>query len=62
MDMDSLNGDVHSVNLLTIIASESYDEFSKKLQKEIAEDVTDRPCLVNVDLFTNREIKDIYGK
>ena len=61
MDMDSLNGDVHSVNLLTIIASESYDEFSKKLQKEIAEDVSDRPCLVNADLFVNRKIEDSYG-
>lgn len=61
MDMDSLNGDVHDVNLLTIIASESYDEFSKKLQKEIAEDVSDRPSLINSDLFINKTIKDVSG-
>ena len=33
---------VHDVNVLTVIASESYDDFAKKLQTEIAEACGDR--------------------
>ena len=53
-DVDVLgeNG-VHDTNLLTIIASESYDSFAKKLQTELAEAVTTRPLKVTAQLFEN---------
>lgn len=57
-DGDALgNEGVHDVNVLTIIASESYDDFAKKLQTEIAEAVTTRPKHVNAQLFTGLKIK-----
>jgi type III restriction enzyme len=42
MDENVLGSDVHNVNVLTVIASESYDSFAKGLQAEIAETVVDR--------------------
>ncbi|WP_337412252.1 DEAD/DEAH box helicase family protein, partial [[Ruminococcus] torques] len=39
MDRSFLGQDVHRVNTLTVIASESYESFVKGLQSEIAEDV-----------------------
>lgn len=43
MDENALGDDVHAVNVLTVIASESYDSFAKGLQTELAEAVADRP-------------------
>lgn len=43
MDENVLGEDVHKVNILTVIASESYDQFAKGLQSEIAESIGDRP-------------------
>lgn len=43
--------DVHHVNVLTVIANESYDSFAKGLQSEIAEAVAERPRKVEPNLF-----------
>lgn len=40
MDAGVLGDDVHNMNILTVIASESYDSFSKSLQREMAEEIT----------------------
>ncbi len=61
MDTNALGNDVHNVNVLTVIASESYDSFAKGLQSEIAEAVADRPKAVTADLFVNKIIKDAAG-
>lgn len=61
MDTSVLGSDVHSVNLLTVIASESYESFAKGLQNEMAEAVGDRPVKVTTDLFVGRIIKDNVG-
>lgn len=61
MDVNAVGNDVHNLNVLTIIASESYESFAKGLQSEIAQTITDRPHAVNVDLFVNKVIKDING-
>lgn len=37
MDANILGSDVHNINVLTVIASESYDSFAKALQSEMAE-------------------------
>ncbi len=36
-DTNVLGNEVHNINVLTVIASESYDSFAKGLQDEIAE-------------------------
>lgn len=60
-DANVLGSDVHNVNILTVIASESYDSFAKGLQSEIAEAVADRPRAITVDLFVGKVIKDSKG-
>ncbi|MBR1736179.1 MAG: DEAD/DEAH box helicase family protein, partial [Firmicutes bacterium] len=61
MDTGTLGNDVHNVNVLTVIASESYDSFAKGLQKEIAEAVANRPIAVTTELFAERTVKDESG-
>lgn len=61
MDVNVLGNDVHNVNVLTVIASESYDSFAKGLQSEIAEAVADRPRAVTAELFVGKVIKDDKG-
>ena len=61
MDANALGADVHNVNILTVIASESYDSFAKGLQSEIAEAIADRPKRITVELFNGKIIKDING-
>ena len=61
MDTNVLGNDVHNINVLTVIASESYDTFAKGLQTELAEAVADRPRAVTVDLFVGKVIKDEHG-
>jgi len=61
MDTNLLGEDVHNINVLTVIANESYDSFAKGLQTELAEAVADRPRMVTIDLFKNKVIKDKAG-
>lgn len=61
MDTNILGEEVHNINVLTVIANESYDSFAKGLQSEIAEAVADRPVRVTIDLFMNKVIKDTNG-
>jgi len=61
MDTNVLGNDVHNINILTVIASESYDSFAKGLQTEMAEAIADRPRAVTADLFVGRVIKDDQG-
>jgi len=52
-DGDVLGDAVFDINILTVIASESYDDFAKKLQTEIAEACDSRPVVVTATLFTD---------
>ena len=61
MDFNVLGNEIHNINVLTVIASESYEKFAKGLQGEIAEAVAYRPKAVTATLFANREIKDDKG-
>ncbi len=61
MDTGVLGNDVHNINVLTVVASESYDEFAKGLQSEIADAVGDRPRAVTAELFVGRTITDTNG-
>ena len=62
MDTNVLGKDVHNVNVLTVIASESYDSFAKGVQNEIAEAVADRPRAVTAELFVGKVIQDDKGQ
>lgn len=61
MDENALGADVHNINVLTVIASESYDKFAKGLQAEIAEAVGNRPRQVTEILFENARVQDKDG-
>ncbi len=61
MDSTVLGNDVHDINVLTVIASESYDSFAKGLQDELAEAVANRPKVVDLDLFIGKTIVDEQG-
>lgn len=60
-DANVLGNEVHNINILTVIASESYDSFAKGLQSEIAEAVADRPRAVTAELFVGKVVKDSGG-
>lgn len=61
MDANVLGNDVHAVNVLTVIASESYDSFAKGLQSELADAVAGRPVAVTADLFKGKVLVDVSG-
>lgn len=48
---------VHKVNVLTVVASESYENFAKGLQTEIFETLSSRPRKANKDYFKGETIK-----
>lgn len=56
--------EVQQVNTLTVIANESYENFAKALQSELAEAIKNRPKQINVALFNGRELTavDANGK
>ncbi len=62
MDANVLGNDVHAVNVLTVIASESYDSFAKGLQTELADAVTGRPVAVTADLFKGKVLVNARGE
>ena len=57
MDSNELENEFFDYNTLTVIASESYEDFAKQLQKEILESLSDRPTKLTVEA-----IKDIVLK
>lgn len=61
MDANILGNDVHNINVLTVIASESYDSFAKALQNELANAVAGRPVAVTAELFKGKVIRDVNG-
>ncbi|MBQ9691463.1 MAG: restriction endonuclease subunit R, partial [Eggerthellaceae bacterium] len=47
---------VHEVNVLTVIASESYHQFTESLQSDIREGLHDRPRAVSENFFTDKHV------
>lgn len=45
---------VHDINVLTVVASESYKDFVAGLQREIAESLSSRPRQANEEYFTGK--------
>lgn len=53
-DADVLGEHVFDTNILTVIASESYEDFAKALQTEMAEACSDRPIIITPNLFAGK--------
>ena len=52
---------VHQVNVLTVVASESYKDFVAGLQKDISESLSERPRVANEAYFTGKVLKTETG-
>jgi len=52
---------VHQVNVLTVVASESYKDFVAGLQKDISESLSDRPRVADEEFFTGKVLKTETG-
>lgn len=57
MDVETLGSSVHDINVLTVVASESYADFVKDLQNDMAENLYDRPQKISAEIFEGKEIK-----
>jgi type III restriction enzyme len=61
-DFELVGDQVHELNKLTVIASESYEAFAKGLQKEIADSLKDRPQKAEVDYFMSKLLTNEKGE
>lgn len=61
LDEEILGDQIHDINKLTVIASESYEHFAKGLQSEIAETLKNRPVKAEVSFFSNKIVHDDRG-
>ncbi|AMG87409.1 type III restriction-modification system endonuclease [Bordetella bronchiseptica] len=52
---------VHEVNVLTVVASESYKDFVAALQKDISDSLSERPRVANEEYFTGKVLKTATG-
>jgi len=52
---------VHDVNVLTVVASESYKDFVSALQKDISESLSARPKFANEEFFTGKVLQTATG-
>ncbi len=53
--------DVHEINRLTVVASESYEQFAQDLQSEIAETLSERPQKVDQNFFLGKVLEAPNG-
>ncbi|MGK5095161.1 hypothetical protein WDW89_24520 [Deltaproteobacteria bacterium TL4] len=53
---------IHEINLLTVVASESYKDFTAGLQKELSESLSARPRKADEAYFTGKVIKTPEGE
>lgn len=53
---------VHQTNILTVVASESYKDFVKALQKDISDSLSERPKNADVAYFTGKVLATESGE
>lgn len=61
-DFELIGDQVHELNKLTVIASESYEAFAKGLQSEIAATLKDRPKKAEVKFFIGKMLVNERGE
>jgi len=52
---------VHQVNVLTVVASESYKDFVAGLQKDISDSLSERPWIADENYFTGKVLRTETG-
>ena len=52
---------VHHINVLTVVASESYTDFVTGLQKDISESLSERPRVADIEYFTGKILQTDDG-
>lgn len=57
MDEHVLGSEVQDVNKLTVIASDGYKDFVSSLQKEISDDLYDRPTIATAEYFEGKRVR-----
>lgn len=57
MDAELLGEEVHEVNRLTVIANESYADFTRALQSETSEVLRERAVKATVDYFKGKQLR-----
>lgn len=57
MDVQSCGDSVHEINVLTVIASESYKNFVSELQSDIKAVLYDRPAVATNEYFKGKYVK-----
>ena len=61
LDKETIGEDVHNINVLTVIANESYENFAKKMQDELVEDCKYRMDKLKAESFIGRTLKTTQG-
>lgn len=61
-DFELVGDQVHDINILTVIASESYENFAKGLQTEIAKSLKDRPVNADIKFFFGKVLTNEIGE
>lgn len=61
-DQETLGEDVHKVNRLTVIANESYADFTSALQRETREVLRERATVATTSYFKGKVITDSTGE
>lgn len=56
MDATIPNFDVHALNMLTVVANDSYEDFVKGLQTELKENLYERPSRASKEFFAGKKI------
>jgi type III restriction enzyme len=52
---------VHQVNVLTVVASESYKDFVTALQRDMSDGLSERPRFADESYFTGKVLKTVAG-
>ena len=62
MDKELLGSEVFNINMLTVIASDSYASFVSNLQNEMKENMAERPRKATLDYFQGKTIRTSDGE
>ena len=61
-DSSVLGSRVHDINVLTIVASESYESFAQGLQQELVEELNGALTALDINFFKGQQLSDESGK
>ena len=61
-DENAIGAEVHNINVLTVIANESYESFAQGLQQELAEDSKHRVTKLKAESFIGLMLKNSQGE